>query len=340
MPFAEIVGHERQLRSLRLSLENGRLHHAYLFFGPEGVGKRTIAEALAKSLHCQERRFDFCDRCPNCVSIRDRNHPDVHIVEPQEGKKEVSIRQIRELTERIFLRSFSGRTKIALIDPAELMNYHAQNALLKTLEEPPEKSTLVLITKNSGGLLPTLLSRCLRISFGLLPIAEASLFLAQQKRLPSAQSQLLAALTMGSIGQALGLSEGQVEAERKKSIERYCALPESDFRSALAFAEELASDKEKCTRVLQWIEAWNRDLLALQVTEANGLIRNFDLMESPRKHAGSGRAEQTLAVLSELRRVVDALQKNYNRRMVLENFFISLVCRNLSEGRKAVRPRG
>lgn len=340
MPFAEIVGHQRQLQTLRVSLENGRLHHAYLFFGPEGVGKRTIAEALAKSLHCRERRFDFCDRCLNCVSIRDRNHPDVHVVEPQEGKKEISIRQIRELAERMFLRSFSGRTKITLIDPAELMNYHAQNALLKTLEEPPENSTLVLITRNSGALLPTLLSRCLRISFGLLPIIEVGHFLAQRRGLPAAQSQLLAALTMGSIGQALGWSEGQVEAERKKSIERYCALPESDYRSALAFAEELASDKEKCSRVLQWIEGWNRDLLALQVTDTNGLIRNVDLMESLRKQAGSGRAEQTLVVLSELRRVVDALQKNYNRRMVLENFFVRLLRRDLSEGIKVSTPRG
>jgi DNA polymerase III subunit delta' len=340
MPFAEIVGHQRQLQTVRASLENGRMHHAYLFFGPEGVGKRTIAEALAKSLHCQERRCDFCDRCPSCASIRDRNHPDVYIVEPQTGKKEISIRQVRELTEKMFLRSFSGRMKIALIDPAELMNYHAQNALLKTIEEPPENSTLVLITRNSGALLPTLLSRCLRISFGLLPITEASHFLALRRGLTSAQSRLLAALTMGSIGQALAWSEGQVQDERKESIERYCALSESDYRTALAFAEELASDREKCFRVLQWIEGWNRDVLALQVTDTNSLIRNVDLVESLRKQAFSGRAEQTLAVLSELSRVVDALQKNYNRRMVLENFFVRLLRRDAPQGTEVANSRG
>lgn len=325
MHFADIVGHQKQLKSLRHSLESGRLHHAYLFAGPEGVGKKTIAQALAKSLHCREQRFDFCDQCPSCSSIRDGNCPDVHLIQPQPGKKEISINQIRDLIGKISLRSFSGGRKVALIDPAELMNYHAQNALLKTLEEPPENSALFLITQNSGVLLPTLLSRCLRVSFGFLALRDTAEFLTRKKGLDLAESQLRSALTMGSIGQALAWSEEDIKKERREWIERYCALPEQGHRSALSFAEDLAADKEKCFKVLQWLEGWNRDVLALQFTGNQNMIRNVDLMENLQRQASSGSREETLRRLSELGAVLEALQKTYNRRMILENLFVRLV---------------
>jgi len=325
MPFADIVGHQKQLKSLRHSLETERLHHAYLFVGPEGVGKKTVAQAVAKCLHCREQRLDFCDQCPACSSIRDGNCPDVHLIQPQAGKKEISINQIRDLIGKISLRSFSGRRKVALVDPAELMNYHAQNALLKTLEEPPENSALFLITQNSGVLLPTLLSRCLRVSFGFLSLRDTTEFLTRKKDLDLAASQLRAALTMGSIGQALAWSEEDIKTERREWIERYCRLPEQDHRSALSFAEDLAMDKDKCLKVLQWLEGWNRDVLALQVTGNQHMIRNFDLLENLQKQAFSGSREETLRRLSELGSVLEALQKTYNRRMILENLFVKLV---------------
>ena len=115
----------------------------------------TIALSLAKSLHCERQRFDFCDDCSGCAQVADGNCPDMHRIEARAGKKEITINQIRDLIGKISLRSFSGRPKIALLDPAELMNYHAQNALLKTLEEPPHNSILFLIATSSGALLPT-----------------------------------------------------------------------------------------------------------------------------------------------------------------------------------------
>jgi DNA polymerase-3 subunit delta' len=332
MSFARIIGHERPLQSLRHSLETGRLHHAYLFVGPEGIGMRTIAHSLAKSLHCRERRFDFCDQCPSCFSIRDWNSPDVRLVEPLSGKKDISIKQIRDLIGNISLRSFSGQKKVAIIDPAELMNYHAQNALLKTLEEPPENSLLILVTKSSGALLPTLLSRCLRISFGLLSVEQASEFLMRQKGLDPAESRLRSALTMGSIGQALAWSDAEIKEQRSDWINRYCALAEQDYRGALMFAEELAEDKEKCVTVLQWLEGWHRDVLALQVTGDRSMVRNVDLMETLAHHASANRQELTLRCLFELAAALDALQRTYNRRMILENLLVRLVAWRQARG--------
>src|SRR5919106_3940702 len=139
MGLADIIGHHRQIQTLRLALAKRRLHHAYLFIGPEGVGKRTLALALAKAIHCSEVGSDSCGECVNCARIRDGNHPDVRLIEPLMGKEEISIQQIREIERQLNLRSFSGGKKIAILNPATLMNLSAQNALLKTLEEPPQE---------------------------------------------------------------------------------------------------------------------------------------------------------------------------------------------------------
>ena len=184
MGFAEIVGHPKQLETLRLTLAHGRLHHAYLFVGAAGVGKKTIGLSLAKAIHCSVATGDFCGKCADCARIQDGNHPDVRFIEPLAGKKEISIQQIRELEKELNLRSFSGNKKIVILDPATLMNLSAQNALLKTLEEPPKDSLLVLIALNVGGLLPTLRSRCLRVSFAPLTRDQVAGFLVSQKKVP------------------------------------------------------------------------------------------------------------------------------------------------------------
>src|ERR1044072_7952675 len=168
MSLAEIVGHTKQLAMLRSALSAERLHHAYLFIGPDGIGKRTAAIALAKAIHCEATNNDFCGICVNCARISDGNHPDFRLIQPLPDKKEISIQQIRELERELNYRSFGGKRKIALIDPATLMNLSAQNALLKTLEEPPENCWIVLLAPNSGGLLPTVRSRCVRLSFAPL----------------------------------------------------------------------------------------------------------------------------------------------------------------------------
>ncbi|HWO40763.1 MAG TPA: DNA polymerase III subunit delta', partial [Candidatus Eisenbacteria bacterium] len=148
MGFSNIVGHKHQLDWLRGALLGGRLHHAYLFVGPDGVGKRTIAMGLARALHCARANGDFCGSCDACIGIQNGNHPDVRIVGLLEKKKEIVIDQVRQLEKELVFRSFSGKPKVALIDPATLLNAPAQNALLKTLEEPPEQSILMLIASS------------------------------------------------------------------------------------------------------------------------------------------------------------------------------------------------
>lgn len=325
MPFSDIVGHERPLAILRWALEKGRLPHAYLFLGPEGVGKKTIGLSLAKAIHCQQSRADFCGQCTSCVRIASGNHPDVRAVEPAAGKKEISIQQIRELEKELSFRTFSGGKKITLVDPAPLMNASAQNALLKTLEEPPKDSVLILISTSTGGLLPTVLSRCVRLSFTPLPTELVGQFLVSQKGVESVQAMFLAALAMGSLGRALSAEMEALIARRRAWLEQIDSLTSEDFRRALAVAEELARTREDSLGFLEWAEGWYRDLLVFSLRGDTGQLCNRDLEEELKRHASRYGLERILTLRSRAAKTAVRIQRNVNRRMALENFFVEAV---------------
>ncbi len=325
MGFAVIIGHQRPLEILRLALGNGRLHHAYLFVGPEGSGKRTVALALAKAIHCRETENDFCDRCPDCARIQARNHPDVRLVQTLEDKKEISIKQVRELEKELNFRSFSGKRKIAIIDPATLLNASSQNALLKTLEEPPQNSLIVLIAPNAGALLPTLRSRCLRISFGPLARDEVARYLMSKEGINQDEASLRAALSMGSLGSAIKFDKDELLEKRRSWAALLLSLNAGDYRGAIAAAEAIAGKKEECLGFLEWAETWYRDLLVHAATENSEEMVNVDMLTEIESQSAKGNFEQMLASFAQTARAAGRIQRNLNRRMVLEKFLFSVV---------------
>lgn len=325
MPFSDIAGHERSLAVLRWALEKGRLPHAYLFLGPEGVGKKTIALSLAKAIHCQHGSSDFCGQCSSCVRIASGNHPDVRVIQAATGKKEISIQQVRELEKELSFRSFSGGKKIAVVDPAPLMNVSAQNALLKTLEEPPQDSVLILLATSSGGLLPTLVSRCVRLSFTPLPAELVGEFLMSKKGMERPQAMFLAALAMGSPGRALSAEMEALIERRQAWLEQIDSLTPGDFRRALAVAEELAGTREESLGFLEWAEGWYRDLLVYSLSGSTEQLCNRDLEEGLRRHAARYGLDQILTLRSRAARTAARIQRNVNRRIALENFCVQAV---------------
>jgi DNA polymerase-3 subunit delta' len=320
MGFAEVVGHSKPLNTLQKALTNQRLHHAYLFVGPEGVGKRTVAMALAKAIHCSNSAGDFCGECINCASIVDGNHPDVRTIEPLAGKKEISIRQVRDLERDLRYRSFSGKCKIAIIDPAALMNASAQNALLKTLEEPPENSLMILVTPNAGALLPTLRSRCLRLSFAPLPQAQVVEFLRAKRGVAADDAEFLAAISMGSIGVALTLDQQAFIEKRRIWTDMLSSLRVNDYRAAIAAAEVLAGNREEALEFLRWAESWYRDLLIHGVTDKADDLVNLDMLAQIERQSRQGGVDRSLAALARISSATAGIHRNLNRRMVLESF--------------------
>ena len=325
MPFSNIIGHEKQLKSLRWALEKDRLHHAYLFVGPEGVGKRTVALSLAMAIQCREKVGDSCGGCADCAQVQGGNHPDVRVVGPLTGKKEIAIQQVRELEKELSYRAFSGRKKIAVVDPAFLMNFSAQNALLKTLEEPPKNSLLILVSTSTGGLLPTLLSRCLRLSFAPLPTEMVAAFLATQKGLEREAAELLAAMSMGSLGRAVSPEMKELVQKRGVWAERISSLVPGDCRGWMALAEQLASVREESLKFLEWVEGWYRDVLIYRVTGSSRGISNFDMEQNMKRQANRLSVERILCLFSQAIETETSIRRNVNRRMALENFLMQIV---------------
>jgi DNA polymerase-3 subunit delta' len=325
MGFSQILGHQKQLEIVRQALNHGRLHHAYLFVGMEGVGKRTIALGLAKTIHCSAAAGDFCGDCVDCARIQDGNHADVRIIEPLAGKKEISIQQIRELEKELNFRSFSGKKKIAILDPATLMNLSAQNALLKTLEEPPRDSLLILIAANGGALLPTLRSRCLRISFGPLTRDLISGFLVSRKGLAAETAEFLAAMSLGSLGAVVSIDTQELLERRREWVRLISGLGAEDYRAATDAAEALAGSKEDSLRFLEWIESWFRDLLVYSVTQNPQAVANVDMLPQIQLRSATADCERLFSRIAEAKAAVVGIQRNLNRRMVIEDLLLNTV---------------
>jgi len=325
MGFAEIIGHRKQLEILRAALAGRRLHHAYLFLGPDGIGKRTLAVALARAIHCAEMGDDFCGRCVNCARISDGNHPDVRFIEPMADKKEISIQQIREFERELNYRSFTGKRKIVVIDPATLMNLSAQNALLKTLEEPPQDSLIILIAPNAGGLLPTVRSRCLPLSFAPLPRQEVAAFLQSKFGMAPADAELFAAMGMGSIGAAASLDKDELIEKRQIWSGMLSSLKAGDYHAAMIAAEALATNRDEALKFLHWAKSWYRDLVILGAANKPDELVNLDMRPQIEQQADEIGAQRALAASAQIAGAAAGIQRNFNRRMVLEKFLFGMV---------------
>jgi len=337
MPFSEILGQERAVESLRAALRRGALHHAYLLAGPEGVGKGTAARLFAQAANCEGGPADdACGTCGPCRKIARGVHPDVLAVEeervmaragrwePKGGRtpsRDIVVDQIRELVDRrLSMRRFEGRRRIVLLDPADAMNPQAQNALLKTLEEPPPDTTLLLVSSSADSLLPTVRSRCLRLGFSPLPARLLEERLVAEGRSPG-EARLAASLAGGSLGRALALNAERLE-ERRQAVERAAALPADDALAWVAFARERATDREAARETCELLLVWLRDVLARAMAGEGAPLALAELgpvtAEAAERLGPAGAIRRGDAV----KRALSALRHNASPALVLERMVI------------------
>jgi DNA polymerase III subunit delta' len=347
MPFSEIIAQDRALTPLRSALRRGALHHAYLFGGPEGVGKARAARLLAQAANCEGHAptdgslpDDPCGSCGPCRKIAKGIHPDVLVIaeervmakagawEPKGGRtpsKDVVVDQIRALVDRrLSLRRVEGRRRFILLDPADAMNAQAQNALLKTLEEPPEDTTLVLVAASPDALLPTIRSRCLRISFAPLPEDVVAARLVAEGHAPEA-ARLAAALSGGSLGRALALDD-EALAEQRDAVAAAASLDPSDAGTWLAFAKAHGGDRESAARVCDLLLVWLRDVVASQA--AADAARDVAALALPELADATARVAAAISPAAALRRrrevtrTAGALRQNAAPVLALERMLI------------------
>ena len=318
--FAEIRGHEQPVDFLRRGWRAERLAHAYFFTGPAGVGKLAVARALALGLHCGVAPFEACGTCPSCRTIAAGTHPDVHLVlGPAGDRRDISIEQVRTLQRDLGFRAMSSGPKVGIIDDAHLLTTQAQNALLKTLEEPPGESLLIMVGVNAATLAPTILSRCQRLRFAPIATDDVRAVLAAHGRTP-AEAAALAAYAEGSPGRALALDRAFFTARRPAILTRLASLAGSGFGDLADFAQELANEDADLATVLGVVASFYRDGLRRRLLGADEPAQNDDLGDVlPDVDVATAlrNLERTYATLV-------ALRQNANRNLALTQLLLTL----------------
>lgn len=341
MALSDVQGQTHAVEALKASLAKQQVHHAWLFHGPDGVGKEFTAIGLAQALVCPEEPWVGCGACSACTRVVKRNHPDVTWVMPEAEQVErgmsgrsdftnapsrfIRIYQVRELQERLSLRALEARHKVVIFVTAHAMNEEAQNALLKTLEEPPRDTVLILIASAPDKLLPTIRSRCSKASFGPLPvelIAKLVKAAAGKKGIDDALAHQVAVMGGGSIARALSLDPRTLE-RRKETIEGFERLTRDDASGWLALAETVGADRPTAEAALGVLQTWFRDVALAQVG-AEGLM-NADLAplaQDAATRVSPAGLQRRAVLLEEAKNAIT--QRNGAVRLQLERMFIEM----------------
>lgn len=287
---------DAKMEQLMRSAQAGRIVHALLFSGPHGTGKKSMARLFARSVLCTGDTADRpCERCPACKKCLADAHPDVHVLAPEKNTTKVD--QIRALVEELSLAAYEGGRKVAIIERADSMNESAQNALLKTLENPTGDTLFFLLTDAEGALLPTIVSRCLQVRFRCLEIEDCAR-VVERRGVDASRARLVSALAQGSVGRALEIAaDGEYMNLRERVIDAIESMrgPES---VALATAR-IGEVKGREGAVLEIMELWARDLMRLQ----NG-VPPLDAESVPRlrqsKYVGSALMRRVVLARQQL----------------------------------------
>ena len=312
---------------LQKSLDTNCVSHAYLFSGPGQIGKLTLAREFAKALNCAEPDPP-CGRCRSCRKIDRSAHPDVQIIEPEDGSKSIGIEAVRALQDGIALRPYEGRVKVYVIGEAERLSEAAANCMLKTLEEPPPSVVLLLTTQDATMPLPTLVSRCQQIELRPVPIPAVEAALLQRYGMPPDRAKLLATLSRGRVGWAIrAASDAALLGRRKELLERLVALPAAGYVARFAYAAELAAlharDPDAAREVLEMWQLWWRDLLLYRLGLGELLV-NVDLRDRLASEAERHSLEALNRMVRSVQETISLLAQNVNARLALEVLMLSV----------------
>lgn len=257
--FHTVHGHQRIGEFLRSATQQDRLPHAMLFAGTDGVGKCSIARAFAAWLLCKNRGDDACGSCASCRQVLVGSHPDFQFVGVVSGKKEIGVDRMRDVKRFMQLQPVSGPTKVAIVDDAHMLTVAAQNALLKTLEEPPPRSLLILVANNPDALLPTVRSRCQRLQFAPLPNDVVIDILTTVHSVDVAVARDAANLAEGSPGRALALSASHAKESRERLLQSLAGLDRARYVQLMDLVTELSQPDAETALKLELLLAQYRD---------------------------------------------------------------------------------
>ncbi len=330
MPFQEIIGHSNPITWLQKAMSSEQLAHAYLFSGEHAIGKRMTAMQFIQSLNCDtppdETVPDSCGHCRSCQQIMAHIHPDVLFIQPDHEKgarPHITIDSVREIEHHVIYRPLIGLRKICLIDDADRLTIGAANALLKTLEEPPDHCLFILITSQPMALLSTLRSRCLTVRFCPPSREQVIQYLQQHRNLSEADARFISFVTNSRLGEALQLDLDETKTKKETF---FSLLFETENRSIVGELEtaEALSKSGQIPEALTWLWSGLRDLLLLSTGCTPELLLHQEHLATLEPLAQRTPPQAILNLLNELYQLEQGLQRNLNMQLGFERFFLNI----------------
>ena len=325
--FKDVVGHKNIIKYISSAVQADAVSHAYILNGERGSGKRLLANLFAMSLQCQNREEDgeACGKCQSCKQAQNGNQPDI-IKVTHEKPNTISVDDIRtQVNNDIVIKPYSSKYKIYIIPEADLMSAQAQNALLKTIEEPPEYAVIMLLTSNIDSLLPTIRSRCVRLDLKVVDDSLVKEYLMEHLQVPDYQAEIDASYAQGSIGKAKEAATSQEFADMTANALKILKYANSMEVYELTEAiKTLTADKNNINDYLDIFQFWFRDVLMFKATrEIDNLVFKQEI-NFIREQASERSYENIEKILEALEKTKVRLRANVNLELALELLFLTI----------------
>ena len=323
--FSEIIGHEQIIEHLQNAIRLNKVSHAYILDGEEGSGKMLLASAFAQTLQCEQGGTEPCGKCHSCIQVESRNQPDIIRV-THEKPGSIGVDDIRDqLCSDILIRPYSSPWKIYIVDEAEKMTVQAQNALLKTIEEPPAYGIVLLLTENSEAFLPTILSRC--VTLKLRPVKDEQIrkYLMEELHVPDYQAEVCTAFARGNVGKAKRLAESDHFQELKDQVVHLLRhlndMEIYEITDAVRRAGEYKADIED---YLDLMALWYRDVLLFKATRQIDSLIFSDEINYISAQASKSSYEGLEHILNALEKAKTRLKANVSFELTIELLMLTI----------------
>ena len=325
LTLKDILGHEQIKEHFLNAAATGKVSHAYILSGEEGMGKKTLADAFAMTLLCEEDGKEPCMQCHACKQVLSGNHPDLIYV-THEKPASMGVDDIREqINDTIMVRPYSSQYKIYIVDEAEKMTVQAQNALLKTIEEPPAYAVIMLLTTNPDAFLPTILSRCVQLKLKPLKDSVVKEYLEEKLQVKDIQAEIYSAFARGNLGKAIHLAQSE---DFKMMYEEILTLlkeiKEMDISQLLDVIRKLKDNNTDIKECLNFMQMWYRDILMYKTTKDLNLLIFKDEFSAVKKAASLSSYEGLERILEAIDKARVRLDANVNMELVMELLLLTM----------------
>lgn len=316
--FRQVIGHQEVIEHFQKGIEENKVSHAYILAGEKGSGKRLLARIFASTLQCEKQGINPCGKCQSCMQVEGGNQPDIIYVTHE--KASIGVDDIRnQVNADVAIKPYSSPYKIYIIPDGEKMTEQAQNALLKTIEEPPAYAVFLLLTENVSAFLPTILSRC--VTLQLKPVAPKLIkkYLMEQYQIPDYLAELSAGFSQGNVGKAIRYASSEEFIQMKKdTIQVMTHLADMKQYEVMQFIKTMSENKQQVEDYLDIMLLWYRDVLMFKVTQdPNGLLF-ADEIRTIQKQAESKQYEGIEEIINAIERAKVRLKANVNFDTAME----------------------